>query len=54
LGVGLDYSWFGFYVSVSDLEPERDSQQYGQTTYSDFQLHSYLGALGARFLSARL
>jgi len=51
VGLGLDYSWLGFFVSVGNMESELDkstygSSTYGSSTYSDFQLHSYLGALG--------
>jgi hypothetical protein len=46
LGLGADYSWLGVFLSVSNLQSDLDIQKYGESTYSDFQLHSYMGALG--------
>lgn len=46
MGIGLDYSWWGFYISFRDLKTEEDVDLYGSTDYFDFQLHSYLGKWG--------
>ncbi|NCN42084.1 DUF4421 domain-containing protein [bacterium] len=49
VGVGVDYSWWGFYLSFADTEHEKDPAVYGDTQYFDFQLHSYLGQWGVDF-----
>ncbi len=49
VGVGVDYSWWGFYVSLAETSHQDDPLIYGETEYFDFQLHSYLGKWGVDF-----
>lgn len=49
LGLGLDYDWLGFFITVVDVANDVDTTIYGETEYVDFQLHSYMGRVGFDF-----
>jgi len=40
-GIGADYKWMGFFVSVADVQSELSPETYGSTDYFDFQFHIY-------------
>jgi hypothetical protein len=48
-GIGVDYKWLGFFISVSDVQSELDTALYGDTKYIDFQLHTYFESFGFDF-----
>ena len=45
LGVGVDFSQLGFYLSYDTLQPDLDESVYGLADNTDFQFHFYFKKL---------
>ncbi len=45
MGVGVDFSQIGFYLSFNTLQPEQDENIYGLADNTDFQFHFYFKKL---------